>query len=108
MRLLLPYVNLIVLLLLYFTGAGASNDNSGVNNKSKPWRSTYTDELPLNDVNASASIDGKCCFDCVLALVSCDLYEYFIQACLFPHSSLQSLIKCSVFILSVCTFGPET
>eukprot|EP01032_Pedospumella_encystans_P009770 gene9770-11478_t len=38
-------------------GVGASNENSGINNKSKPWRSTYTDELPLNDVNASASID---------------------------------------------------
>ena len=51
----------LAFVVIYFAGAGASNDNSGINNKSKPWRSTYTDELPLNDVNASASIDGTDC-----------------------------------------------
>jgi len=67
------------------TGAGASSDNIDISNnthygKSKPWRSAYTDELPLNDVNASASIDGKdilllrlyvvlCCFDIFLVFL---------------------------------------
>lgn len=35
-------------------GAGAGNVGVG-----KPWRTAYTEDLPLNDVNASASIDGK-------------------------------------------------
>lgn len=101
------YINRIVRLLLYFAGAGTSNENSGINNKSKPWRSTYTDELPLNDVNASASIDGKCYILAVVfwhwLIVTCMLYSNL----LVPYSSLQSLIKYSVFIFSVCSFGPQ-
>jgi len=89
--------------LLCFIGAGASNDNndSNTNNnnygKSKPWRSAYTDELPLNDVNASASIDGKEFF--IIMFVMCCIATLFVscyKSFLGRGMTLNDLVQCEL------------
>lgn len=56
----------------------SNNDTVSAGSKGKAWRSAFTEDLPLNDLNASVSIDGTSCAHSRLQLVPCIIHVVYI------------------------------